>query len=138
MSCGLGLLLASQTATLLLDTGSLTGQVAQVVQLSATNPTNLVHLNALNVGRLQWEDTLYANSTRHLANSETLLLLMAANLDNDTTEELDTLLRTLDNFVSDSYSVTSLEARVLLAGCCLPVANASSATLIKSIVTLNL
>ena len=108
MSCGLGLLLASQTATLLLDTGSLTGQVAQVVQLSATNPTNLVHLNALNVGRLQWEDTLYANSTRHLANSETLLLLVAANLDDDTAEKLDTLLRTLDNFVSDSYSVTSL------------------------------
>ena len=50
MSCGLGLLLASDTATLLLDACSLTSQVAQVVQLSATNLTNLVHLNALDVG----------------------------------------------------------------------------------------
>ena len=42
---------------------------------------------------------------------------MAANLDDYATEELNTLLRTLDNFVSDSYSVTSLETGVLLAGC---------------------
>ena len=41
---------SSQTATLLLDTSSLTGEVAQVVQLSATNLTNLVDLDALNVG----------------------------------------------------------------------------------------
>ena len=31
---------------------------------------------------------------------------MTRDLDYDTTEELDTLLRTLDNFVSDCYSVT--------------------------------
>ena len=54
-----GLLLTGNTATLLLDTGSLTSQLAQVVKLSATNPTNLVHFDALNVGRLQREDTLY-------------------------------------------------------------------------------
>ena len=76
MSCGLGLLLASDTATLLLDACSLTSQVAQVVQLSATNLTNLVDLNALDVGRLQREDTLHTNGTRHLTNSETLLLLV--------------------------------------------------------------
>ena len=42
---------------------------------------------------------------------------MAANLDDYATEELDTLLRTLDNFVSDSDRVTSLELWELLAGC---------------------
>ena len=112
-----GLLLNGSTATLLLDTSSLTSELAQIVKLSAANLTYLVHFDALNVGRLQREDTLNTYGTRHLANSEALLLLMAANLDDYATEELDTLLRTLDNFVSDSYSVTSLETGVLLAGC---------------------
>ena len=42
---------------------------------------------------------------------------MARDLDHYTTIELNTLLRTLDNFVSDSDSVTSLELWELLAGC---------------------
>jgi hypothetical protein len=42
---------------------------------------------------------------------------MAGNLDNYTTVELDTLLRTLDDFVSDCDSITCLELRELLAGC---------------------
>jgi len=87
-----GLLLTSNTATLLLDAGSLTSELAQIVKLSATNLTNLVHFDALNVGRLQGEDTLNTHGARHLANGEALLLLMAANLDDYATEELDTLL----------------------------------------------
>ena len=109
--------LLTHVVTLLLDTGSLTCEITQIVKLSATNLTNLVHLDALNVGRLDGEDTLNTNGTRHLANSEALLLLMTADLDDNATIELDTLLRTLDNFVSDSYSVTSLELWELLAGC---------------------
>ena len=50
MSCGFGLFLTSDTATLLLDASSLTSQLAQVVQLSAAYLTNLVDLNALDVG----------------------------------------------------------------------------------------
>ena len=42
---------------------------------------------------------------------------MTADLDHNATIELDTLLKTLDNFISDSDSVTSLECRELLAGC---------------------
>ena len=57
---------------------------------------------------------------------------MATDLDDYATVELDTLLGALDNFVSDSDSVTSLELWD-----CLPVANASSATLIKSIFVIN-
>ena len=60
MSCRLErLLLTSNTAALLLNTGSLTSKLAQIVKLSATNLTNLVHFDALDVGRLQGEDTLY-------------------------------------------------------------------------------
>ena len=57
------LLLTSITAALLLNTGSFTSELAQIVKLSATNLTNLVHLDALNVGRLDGEDTLYTNGT---------------------------------------------------------------------------
>ena len=42
---------------------------------------------------------------------------MTRDLDNHTTIELDTLLRTLDDFVSDSYGVSCTELRELLAGC---------------------
>ena len=108
---------SASTATLLLDASSLTCEVAQIVKLSAANLTNLVHFDTIDVRRLQGEDTLYTHGARHLANSETLLLLMTADLDDHATEKLNTLLRALDNFVSDSYSVTSLETGVLLAGC---------------------
>ena len=49
----------SSVNSLLLDAGLLTGELAQVVQLSATYLTNLVHLDAVNVWRLYREDTLY-------------------------------------------------------------------------------
>ena len=42
---------------------------------------------------------------------------MADDLDHDTTLELNTLLVTLGDLVSDGYSVTGTELRKLLAGC---------------------
>ena len=78
--------------TLLLDAGSLTSELAQIVELGATNLTNLVHLNRVDVGRLDGEDTLHTHGARHLANGEALFVTMAANLDDHTTVELDTLL----------------------------------------------
>ena len=42
---------------------------------------------------------------------------MTTDLDDHATIELDTLLGTLDNFVSDSNRVTSLELWELFAGC---------------------
>ena len=55
--------LLAHVVTLLLDTGSLTSELAQIVKLGATNLTNLVYFDALDVGRLDGEDTLYTNST---------------------------------------------------------------------------
>ena len=80
MLCRSAILLAYVVA-LLLNTGSLTSELAQIVKLSATNLTNLVHLDRVDVRRLDREDTLYTYGTRHLANSEALLLTMAADLD---------------------------------------------------------
>lgn len=100
------LVLSSNHLTLLLNAGSLTGEVTEIVKFSATYLTTLVHLDAVDVGRLDREDTLYAYSTRHLTNGETLLVAMAADLDDHATIQLNTLLVTLDNFVSDSDGVT--------------------------------
>ena len=45
--------------TAFFNTSLLTGELAQVVQLGTTYLTNLVHLDAVNVWRLDREDTLY-------------------------------------------------------------------------------
>ena len=108
------LLLTGNTAALLLDTGSLTSELTQVVQLGAAHLTYLVHLDRVDVGRLNGEDTLYTHGTRHLANGETLLLTMAVDLDHNATIELDALFGTLDNLVSNGNSVTSLELNPFL------------------------
>ena len=78
--------------TLLLDASSLTSELTQIVKLSATHLTVLVDLDVVNSGRLSGEDTLYTHRARHLAHCETLLVSVAANLDHDTTIELNTLL----------------------------------------------
>ena len=103
--------------TTLSDTSLLTSELAEVVKLSATYLTVLVDLDAVDVRRLDWEDTLYTYSSRHLANGEALLVSVTRDLDYNTTVELDTLLRTLDNFVSDCDCVTRTELWELLAGC---------------------
>lgn len=57
-----GLSLLRGNNTLLGDACFLAGELAQVVQLGATYLTNLVHLNAVDVGACDGEDTLYTNS----------------------------------------------------------------------------
>ncbi len=42
--------LLTNVVALLLDTGSLTSELAQIVKLGATNLTNLVYFDALDVG----------------------------------------------------------------------------------------
>ena len=73
--------LLANRVTLLLDAGSLTSELAQIVKLGAANLTYLVDLDALDVRRLDGEDTLHTHGTRHLTNSEALLVTMARDLD---------------------------------------------------------
>ena len=70
-------LLSGNRTTLLLDAGSLTSELAQIVKLGATYLTDLVDLDALDVRALDGEDTLYTNGTRHLTYSEALLVTVA-------------------------------------------------------------
>ena len=110
------LILLCDSRTLLADAGLLAGEVAEVVELGTTYLTYLVHLDALDGGGLDGEDTLHTYGAGHLANGETLLVAVAGNLDDNAAIELDTLLGAFNNFVCYGDGVTSLECGVLLAG----------------------
>jgi hypothetical protein len=102
--------------TLLADAGSLAGQVAEVVETCATYATLLVNDYALNEWRLHWENALYTDAVRNLANGETLLCTMTRNTDDYASVLLDTLLVTLLDLVGNSDRVAAVECRKLFAG----------------------
>jgi len=99
------------------DASLLAGEVAQVVELCTTYLTNFVHLNTVDAGAVEGEDTLHTYSAGHFADSEALVLPVTTDLDADTTVELDALLVTFDNFVCNSYGVASLECGMAFACC---------------------
>ena len=73
LSFEISLFLCLDSGSLLLDASFLTGEFAQVVQLGATYLTNFVHLDGVDVRRLNGENTLHTHGARHLANGETSL-----------------------------------------------------------------
>ena len=100
----------------LLDASLLACELAQVVELGATHLAMLVDLDAVDVGRLDGEDTLHTNSARHLANGETLLLAMTGDADDNTAIELDALLGAFNDLVSYGDGVARVELFEFLAG----------------------
>ena len=112
-----GLFLHSRRHALLLDTGLLTGQIAEVVDAGAANHTNLVDLDLLDMGRVEREDTFDAHTVGNLADGEHLGLALTLDLDNHTPEALEALLAALDDFVGNGDRVTSLERRHVGFGC---------------------
>lgn len=106
----LGLILILFGNALLRNASLLTGETAQVVELSATHLTSLDAGNHLDVGAFEGEDTLYTHCATHLADGEALLVAVAADLDNDTAVLLDTLLVALDNLVIYCNCVARTEA----------------------------
>ena len=109
------LILCFGSSKLLLDAGLLACELAQVVKLCTAHLTTLVDLDAVDVGRLDGEDTLDTHGARHLADGDALLISMTRDADNHTTVELDTLLVTLDDLVGYSDGVTRMELVEFLA-----------------------
>ena len=99
----------------LLDTSFLTSESAEVVELGSAHLTHLVEFDALDVRRVEWEDTLYTHCSRHLTYGEPFLVSFSTNLDDNTAIGLDTLLRTLDDFVVHGDGVTCLEIGEIFA-----------------------
>lgn len=97
----------------LFDTSSLSGQLTQVVQLSATNFTAFVHLNLVDEWRIHREDTLHADVITHLTNGETLRILVTNDLDDYATIVLHTLLVTFFDTIRNGDSVARTKFRKL-------------------------
>ena len=108
-------LLCSDNSSLL-NASFLTGKLAEVVQFGAAHFTYLVHLDALDVGRFEGEDTLNADGAGHFAYGKTLLLLMTIDFDDNTAIQLDTLFVAFDDFVCHGDGVARFELGELFAG----------------------
>lgn len=103
--------------SLLLDSGSLTGELAQIIEFGTTHLTALVDLDRGNVRGIHGEDTLHTNRARHLAHRETLLVAVTTDLDDYTAIELNALLGTFDDFVTYCNRVACLKFGKLITGC---------------------
>lgn len=103
------------------NTCALTTQFAEVIEFSTTHFTVFIDGNRLDERTIHREDTLYTYVARHLANSETLLVLRTLDGNHVTTELLDTLLVTFFNTISNRYLVSGCKSRelFLLTGKCL-------------------
>ena len=104
-----------------LNTSLLTCEVAEVVDLRATNLTVLVDSNALDERAVHRKDTLNTYVARHFADGEAFFVFAAVDSDYIATELLNTLLVTLFNTISHGDLVTGFECRKLffLTGECL-------------------
>ena len=98
-----------QSVDLLLDLGSLTDAVTQVVQLGAAHLTNTDDLDAGHVGGVQGEGLLHAATVGNTADGEGLGDAAAVLSDNGTLEDLDSLAVALFDLVLDTNGVTDLE-----------------------------
>ena len=106
-------LLLSDVATLL-DTSLLTGEGAEVVELSATYLTELLDGNLFDEGAFHSEDTLYAYTFTDLTHREALLFAVTADADDDATIALDTFLTPFADAVVNGDGVTATEGGVAL------------------------
>ena len=92
-----------------LDAGLLTREVTQVVQLGAAHLAVFVNLDAVNVRRIERENTFYAYRTRHFANREASLVAVSRDADHYAAEHLDTFFVSFNNFVSHADGVARTE-----------------------------
>ena len=93
----------------LLDLGILTDLVTQVIQLRASYLTVADDVNLDNVGRMDREDLLHAAAVRNASDGEGFGDAAAVLGDNGTLEHLNSLARTLNDFVVDANGVTDVD-----------------------------
>ena len=97
----------------LADAGLLTGEVSEVEDAGAADLAVLVHLNAVNERGLVGENSLYTHATGNLADGEGFgERVHTTDLDDHTTELLESLLITFLDSVGNGDGITGLELRV--------------------------
>lgn len=97
------------SAALFLDTGALSGTLAEVVQFGTTHPTYFVQFDRLDIGAVEREKTFYTYAVRHFANGEGLGHAATLTLDNVAAVGLDTLFGTFNNAVVNGNVITRFE-----------------------------
>ena len=100
---------------LLLDTGLLTGEVAQIEDAGAAHSTVLVDVDLLDERTGEGEDTLHSDAVSDLADSKGLGSSASTALQHNALEVLDSLFVTFFDLVMYSDGIASLELVELLA-----------------------
>ena len=96
-----------------LDAGLLAGQIAEVEDTCTTYFTVLVHLDAVDEGGLEREDSFDTDTTGNLADREGLgERIHTLHLNDDTSEFLEAFLVSLFDSVGNGDGITGLEFRV--------------------------
>lgn len=93
----------------------LSGKLTEVENSGSTNNTSLVHLDCMNVRRIERNDTFYAHVTRHFSNRKSLGSSCSLNLDNNTFENLNTFFVSFFNFVVYANGITVLNEGISIA-----------------------
>src|SRR4051812_21266307 len=109
--CRCALRVGSQLARIFLaDAGGLATQPAQIVELGATDATALDHINVVNDGRVQREDSLDTDAEAGLAHGDGLARPTVLARDDDALERLQALfgLRLFDAHV-DAHRIARLK-----------------------------
>ena len=99
----------------LLDTGFLTGEIAQIEDAGAAHSTVLVDVDLLDERTGNGEDTFHTDAVRDLADSKGLSSSASTALQDNALEVLDTFFVSFLNLVMDSDGIASLEFGELLA-----------------------
>ena len=99
----------------LLDTGFLTGEVAQVEDAGAAHGTVLVDINLLDERAGDGEDALHTHAVGDLADSKGLGSSASAALQDNALEVLDSLFVSFFDLVVNRDGIASLEFGELLA-----------------------
>jgi hypothetical protein len=97
----------------LLDAGFFARQFAQVEQASTANLATLGYLDIYDVGRSIWKNTLNTNAIRNFTYGEGFGRSRTFDLNYITTEGLDTLLVTFNDFIIHNDVVSCSESRHL-------------------------
>lgn len=93
----------------LLDTGSFTRYIAEVVQTGAANFTTLLNFDGINEGRRNREYPLYAHTTGDFTYGEGSTAAYTFALQHHTLERLDSLLVTFFDLIAYVYSISGFE-----------------------------
>ena len=99
----------------LLDTGFLTGEVAQIEDTGAAHNAVFVDVDLLDERASEGEDALHSDAVRDLADSKGLSSSASTALQDNALEVLDSLFVSFFDLVMDSDGIASLEFGELLA-----------------------